>query len=239
MRAASYLLMPSLGRKLMRIRAGLGKDLIMEINTRWETGIWDGSYEVEVQQLFAQHLREGMTFYDVGGGLGFYSMVAARLGAEVIVFEPAAANAALISRHAKINGLENRIRIVHSAVFSYSGAISLQSNERETGHRNFSVQPQVQATTELTRVPCTTLDNFMKDNPRPDFLKIDVEGAESEVLKGAETLFSTIRPPLVCEIHDEANAASVTHWLDNNQYQCSWLADQSSFPRFLYAAPLS
>lgn len=239
MRAVSYLLLPSLQRKLMRIRAGLGKDLILEVNPRWETAMWEGTYEAEVQQLLAQHLREGMTFYDVGGGMGFYSLVAARLGAQVIVFEPATSNSDLIARHAERNGLENRIRIIHSAVFSYSGMISLQCNNRETGHGNYCVESVGPTTTDLPRVACTTLDDFQKLNPKPDCVKLDVEGAESEVLKGAQTLFRTARPLLICEIHDAANAAFVTSWLEGQNYQSRWLEDGTGFPRYLYASPVS
>jgi FkbM family methyltransferase len=238
-RAASNLLMPSLQRKEMKIRAGIGKGLIMEINPRWETEMWEGTYEANAQQLFARHLREGMTFYDVGGGLGFYSMVAARLGANVFVFEPAAANSALIAYHVKKNALETRIHIIHSAVFSRTGVISLRSNERETGHANYSVEWADQGTTQLPQVSCTTLDDFARENPKPDFLKIDIEGAESDALKGAEMLFRTVRPPLICEIHDEVNAAFITRWLSEKNYQSRWLEDQPGFPRYLYASPLS
>jgi FkbM family methyltransferase len=238
-KAASNLLVPSLQRKEMRIRGGIGKGLIMEINPRWETEIWEGTYEARAQYLFAKHLYEGVTYYDVGGGLGFYSMVAARLGADVIVFEPAASNSALIAHHLKRNGLESRVRIVPSAVFSYSGEIPLRSNERETGHRNYRVEAAHQDAPRLARVPCTTLDDFVKKNPEPGFLKIDIEGAESEALKGAEMLFRTVRPTLICEIHDELNAAFIMRWLDEKSYQSRWLEDPVGFPRFLYASPRS
>lgn len=237
-RAASGLLVPSLQRKEMRIRAGIGKGLIMEINPRWETEMWEGTYEAEAQHLFAQHLHEGVIYYDVGGGLGFYSMVAARLGAEVFVFEPAAANSALIEHHLRKNALVSRVRIIHSAVFSYTGVILLRSNDRETGHGNYYVESSNQATTQLGRVSCTTLDDFIKENPKPDFVKIDIEGAESEALKGAEILFSTSRPPLICEIHDEANASFVARWLSEKNYQIRWLEGHTRFPCYLYASPL-
>jgi hypothetical protein len=52
-------------------------------------------------------------------------------------------------------------------------------------------------------------------------------------------LFCTVRPPLICEIHDEVNAAFVTRWLSEKNYQSRWLEDQPGFPRYLYASPLS
>jgi FkbM family methyltransferase len=211
----------------------------MELFPRWETEVWEGTHEMEVQQLFAQHVRAGTTFYDIGGGSGFYSMVAARLGAQVIVFEASAENGASISRHLERNGLERQVRLIHSAVFSHTGVVSLQGSARETGHGNYRVQAVDPESTQLPRVSCTTLDDFVKENPKPDFVKIDVEGAESEVLKGAETLFCTARPLLVCEIHDEANASFATRWLEEKNYMSRWLEDDSRFPRHLYASPLA
>lgn len=228
--------MPSLHPKEMRIRGGIGKGLILEINPRYETAMWEGTYEAETQRVIAQHLQKGACYYDVGGGAGFYSMAAARLGANVIVFEPAAPNAALILHHLRRNGLEKRVRLIHAAVFSYTGEIPLGSNDPEAEHANYRVSPAGQEAGKLSRVPCTTLDDFIKENPKPDFLKIDIEGAESEALKGAEVLFGTARPPLICEVHDEANAAFVARWLAEKNYQSRWLEDPVRFPCSLYAS---
>jgi hypothetical protein len=113
----------------------------------------------------------------------------------------------------------------------------LQTDVRDPGTRNACVQPLDQNTTDLSLVSCIKLDDFVKENPRPTFLKVDVEGAESEVLKGAEMLFRTIRPLLVCEIHDEANATFVTGWLNEKGYHSRWLESRVGFPRHLYASP--
>lgn len=86
-------------------------------------------------------------------------------------------------------------------------------------------------------VPCTTLDNFIQANPEPSLVKMDVEGAESEVLKGADRLFRICRPYLLCEIHDEQNASFAEIWLEERDYACTWLGQESSFPRHLFASP--
>lgn len=244
LKAASYWFLPSPHAKEMNVRAGIGKGLILEINPRYETTLWDGTYEPETQRVFAQHVHAATVYYDVGGGIGYYSLAAARLGANVIVFEPSASNAASIAHHLKRNGLESRVRIIPSAVFSYTGEISMRSHHVETEHADSHLRdqscwvvPADQQAAQLPRVPCTTLDDFLKENPKPDFLKMDIEGAESEALKGAEMLFRTVRPPLVCEVHDEANAAFVTRWLQDRNYQSRWLEDEVRYPRSLYASP--
>jgi len=237
LRAASHLLLPSSRLVSLRVRGGLGKNLLLELNPRWHTPHWEGTNEMEVQQLFAQCVGAETTLYDVGGALGVYSMIGARLGADVIVFEPDTVHGACITRNVQRNGLECRIRLIQSAVFSHTGVVALRTDVRDPGTRNASVQPLDENTTNLSRVSCIKLDDFVKENPTPTFLKVDVEGAESEVLKGAEMLFRTIRPLLVCEIHDEANAAFVTGWLNEKGYLSRWLESRVGFPRHLYASP--
>lgn len=237
MRAASQLLLPSSRLMSLRVRGGLGKGLLLELNPRWQASQWEGTYEVEVQQAFAQCVGANTTLYDVGGAIGLYSMIGARLGANVIVFEPDAVYSACITRHIHRNGLEDRIRLVQSAVFSYTGVVSLQTDVRDPGTQNARVQPLDQDITNLPHVSCITLDDFVKENPTPTVVKVDVEGAESEVLKGAEMLFRTIRPLLLCELHDETNAAFVTGWLNEKGYCSRWLESRVGFPRHLHASP--
>jgi len=85
-------------------------------------------------------------------------------------------------------------------------------------------------------VSCTTLDKLSKTHPAPTLIKIDVEGAESEVLKGAEELFTHSRPHLICEVHDPGSASFVETWLNTKDYELRWL-DGGDFPRQLLATP--
>ncbi len=54
-----------------------------------------------------------------------------------------------------------------------------------------------------TPTPCVSLDDFVRDHPVPDAIKCDVEGAEIEVLRGAEQLLRTRHPWIICELHSE------------------------------------
>jgi hypothetical protein len=66
-------------------------------------------------------------------------------------------------------------------------------------------------------------------------VKIDVEGAEEEVLKGAFEVFRGSQPTLICEVHNERAAKGVADWLANMNYQSEWLPDRPEFPRHLVA----
>ena len=236
MHGASFLLMPSSLQKRLRVRSGPAKGLIFELRPRWEGTAWEGIYELPVQQSFVDAIKPGMIVFDVGANYGFYSLLAARRNAQVFAFEPDRENAETLAHHADLNRLADRIRIVPSAVFSYTGRIALESPQQAGVHGN--ARATLQPTTRTAvRVPCTTLDDFIASNLKPSLVKMDVEGAESDVLKGADRLFRVFRPILLCEIHDDANAVFAQDWLRERDYACLWLEDEARFPRHLLASP--
>jgi len=237
MRAASYYLLPARGQKRLRVKSGPASGLVFELNPRWEHSAWEGDYEQSVQQLFVKCLKPGTIVFDVGANYGFYALLGARAGAEVFAFEPLKENAESLARHAEMNGLTSRIHIVRGAAYSYTGNIALEPPAVEGSHGNAATRSQASKTENAIRVPCTTLDDFIQANPQPSLVKMDVEGAESEVLKGADRLLCTGRPYLLCEIHDEQNASFAETWLRERNYTCTWLEKEASFPRHLFASP--
>lgn len=237
MRIASQLLVPSSGRKRVRVHAGPAKGLLLELDPRWQHSLWEGSYEQEAVALFLKLVKQDGIVFDVGSGLGFYALLAGRAGANVITFEPNPANAESVIRHLEMNHLAGRVRIVRQAVFSHSGHVILELSDGTSAHRNARVRSNPAEAASGEKVECTTLDDFIANNPKPSVVKMDVEGAESEVLKGADHLFRTFRPLLLCEVHDEANAEFAQKWLRERNYSCLWLEKGNDFPRHLLGSP--
>jgi FkbM family methyltransferase len=233
----SYLLVPSRGMRALRVRSGPGRGLLFELNPRWEIPTWDGSYELEVQQVLQERLKPGSVFYDVGANIGFYSLLAARQGAQVFAFEPDVQNAESLERHVRLNSIAAKIEVIRAAVFSTSGFVAFEPADSARGHGNAHVGTKTEDFNPKVEVPCTTLDDFTREHVVPDTIKIDVEGAESNVLSGAEKLFTHYRPHLICEVHDAANASFVDSWLKTQGYELRWLDSNSGFPRQLLATP--
>jgi len=233
----SSLAVPPARKVRVRVLAGPGKGLLVRINPRWEHALWEGSYEPITQQLVQQFCRPGTVFFDVGANFGYYSMLAARNGAKVIAFEPDFALAEELQLHVKLNGLEGRIELHRLAVFSRTGEVFLDPAGENTAHGSAHVCSSEIPETRSVRVRCTTLDDFVAEHLAPGLMKIDVEGAESDVLKGAEQAFGSTRPLILCEVHDPANQEFVTCWLEKRKYKTRWLVSPRGFPRQLFGWP--
>jgi FkbM family methyltransferase len=232
MTSLSHLLVPSRRKRRLRVRSGPGMGLMFEINPRWEIHLWEGDYELAVQQFLVDRLMPGAVFYDVGGGFGFHSFLAARLGAHVFAFEPDEENAKSLRHHAELNALTPKIEIVRLAVLATSGVTHFEPAPQERGHGNGQVS---EGGGHAITVHCTSLDDFVGLNPLPNLIKIDVEGSESDVLKGAEELFDRCRPSVICEVHDAANALFVSEWLKRKRYSVEYIGNRSEYPVHLVA----
>jgi FkbM family methyltransferase len=164
-----------------------------------------GAYEEEFIDVLRQHVHPGDTCIDVGGHLGYYCMIMSRLvgpKGRVITFEPVPENKAALFGNVSLNRLTN-VEVVGVALGAHDGEISLVCPESET----LSFHPSA-AAYDVKGKQCTisvrseTLDSFLgRKKYRPSVIKIDVEGAELDVLRGAAETLRKIRPTILLEIH--------------------------------------
>jgi FkbM family methyltransferase len=221
-----------------RIKAGPGKGLWIHLDPRFEIDYVRGVYEQAVERTLSQHLRPGSVFYDVGAHIGVLSLVAARLvGAHGVVFafEADPANVARVEEHVRRNGFE-QIHILPCAVWSSRGSLRFERASVQSSLNQGAVaSEQAETLANMIDVESITLDDFIRSHALPDVIKIDVEGAESAVLRGSERVFATKRPVLICEVHHEHASREVSRWLLERNYSFEWLVDSPNFPRHLVA----
>lgn len=183
------------------IRHGVGAGLKFDA-TGSAAGYKLGTSEIEEQQLLADLLNPGDTFYDIGANVGFYSTIAARLvgpTGHVLAFEPYGPSAELVARNSHLNGFNN-VTVVQAAVSEQVGTARLHAN---TGSLSTHFRMAKEDSWETLEVPTTSIDSYVVQHcvPRPSVVMIDVEGAENEVLRGMLMTLRKYRPTIMCEVH--------------------------------------
>lgn len=170
-----------------------------------------GLYEAPVQAAVAAELRAGDVVLDVGANIGFLTVLAARLvgpAGRVVAFEPVPANAQLVRRNAALNR-QRQVQVVEAAVGDHVGTAKLVLARHAGGAALQGADRPQDACGELT-VPVVTLDDWLArlapSLPGPvRLVKVDVEGAEAAVLRGAGALLRGQRPLVLLEV-DAATA---------------------------------
>ena len=219
----------------VRIPEGLCQGLWLRVEARFESQFLNGQYELQAQEILRKYLRPAGCFYDIGAHVGFLSICASRIVGEsgvVMAFEPDPENAQVLREVAERNGLL-QLKVIEAAVWSSSGPIEFQRAPKSSSRVDGQVGPVANWNDEnRVLVDGVSLDDFVFNNKSrpPDLLKLDVEAAESEVLKGASRLFDNHAPILLCEVHNAKNEAGVSEWLAQRGYEFRSLTIRRPFP---------
>jgi len=196
-----------------------------------------GSNELPVQEALASLLFPGAVLYDVGANVGFLTMIGARLvGATGLVyaFEPVRTNTAVLRRNLRLNGFHNVV-VIEKAVSSVPGREQLIL-ALDSGGAAISVAERPPDAAGVMEVEVTSIDEMIRGGGArpPTVVKIDVEGAEIQVLRGMEKTLELHRPAVVYEIdgpdekHVDAKADLCRAFLEARGYRVSRLPD--SYP---------
>jgi FkbM family methyltransferase len=162
-----------------------------------------GSFEISETRLIQSLLRPGMTFLDIGANIGYYTVIGARLvgpSGKVHCFEPHPEIRAKLGDNVARNGFRNVV--VHGeAVADRTGTVTFFVSADDQQQGISSILPS-SFRRESQPVPSVSLDDFIAGlGPgRVDLIKMDVEGAEPQVIGGGHrTLSASDAPPIIFE----------------------------------------
>ena len=173
--------------------------------------------------LINQDFR-GMTIYDIGGYIGIHSIFFANAVGEsgkVVTFEPNPTNFREIALNLKINNFKN-VRAFHLGIGKGKGILDLNIDPIRYSRSSFDQNNQKisfkKAESRKVKVKIDSIDNLIKEKiiPPPNFVKIDVEGFESEVIQGMIFTIENYNPELFIEIHGRVKNELVKPLIDNN-----------------------
>ena len=189
--------------------------------------------EPEQTSAFVENLVDGDVFFDVGANVGYYTVLGSRLVGEnglVVAFEPVARNLAHLYNHVALNKLENASIIpaacsdkISLAAFS-TGPNNAMGHLTAENNSNNGTLPK-----DLTLVPTVTLDAVAQRlGVVPDVLKIDVEGAELSVLRGASGKILPAKPKIFLSLHSEKLKTDCLEYLKKFGYEFEPLGEDKT-----------
>ena len=180
-----------------RIRRGPLRDMVLEVDPR-ALDMVIGRYEPAIQTVLEATLRAGDVAFDVGANLGYFTLLMARSvgpGGRIVAFEPDPDMISALER--------NLTRNIHDAdrVIALAAAAGAATEKVRFARGWRATRGAVVATGGDLEVDMMTVDDAAERFGAPRLLKIDVEGAELDVLSGGRTVLKTVKPVVLVEVH--------------------------------------
>jgi FkbM family methyltransferase len=145
------------------------------------------TWNAEEYHAFKSDIAAGDTVLDVGANLGAYAVLFGQWvgpAGRVFAFEPAPEARRGLERHVALNGLDDRIVVRPEAMSEREGTVRFRASGPHGDNRIMKIDRD--DAPDRIDVAATSIDTFCRErNLRPRFIKVDVEGAELDVLRGA------------------------------------------------------
>jgi FkbM family methyltransferase len=216
----------------MPVLSGPGKGLRFrgDLIKRKEAYIYLGRHERPVFDMVMPLVKPGWVVWDCGTYLGYYTAIFARSvgpAGQVIAIEMDKNNLARTKENATLNRLAN-VQFVNAGIGAPLGVVEFILDGATNSHLPGTyvggpemkrVWEQRDAGKKRERVEVISLDQALLDKglPRPNLIKIDIDGSEKDALQHASHIFEQVRPLLILELHNaECDRAA---WDFSRQYQ--------------------
>jgi len=176
-----------------------------------------GHGEIPTLKKYASEIQSSDVVWDVGANQGTYSIIAALKGAEVHAFEPGSDMVSLAERNAKLNNVDDKITFHNVALGETNETMILRAAERP-GVRWIAEEGDGEKVTVVRGEDV--------DAPSPDVIKIDVEGAEQQVLEGLGDKLDGCRSCFI-EVHSQSSKeeSPIQAKLQDAGYSTVWIQD--------------
>jgi FkbM family methyltransferase len=167
-----------------------------------------GTREKLEAEILKKELKEGMSVLDIGANIGYYTLMEALVvkdKGKVYAFEPESKNFELLNKNVKENNYFNIVRTYPFAVSDKNSIAKLYLSEQSNLHT--MIDPRILGresfTSNFLNVKSVKIDDFLKNEPPIDFIRMDIEGYECMAIDGmVELLGKTIRHiKLLIEVH--------------------------------------
>lgn len=196
-----------------------------------------GFFEPDLTKIFLTHLKSGSTFFDVGTHFGYYSLLASRLvghEGQVHGFEPTIGTYNILH-----SNLSKKSNVTLNNVAAWSEETTLKFTDYGVQYSAFNslygaklensvVDKMISSDYDVKAI---SIDKYIEESgARPDFIKIDAENAEYDILQGMSNTLRDIRPIITLEVGDVnegefKNSSDCVHFLQKHKYKVLELRD--------------
>lgn len=177
-------------------------------------------YELPMLQAMRGVLNEGDLVLDIGANIGNHALyLAAVVGCRIVAFEPNPILATPLQASIALNGLKERVSLIRKGVGSAEAkAVFKESKPGNLGAQSLTlIDGTDQSGDDDSAMDVVPLDSMTFEHP-VKAIKIDVEGMELDVLKGAKHLIEKDRPSLFIESHNEEQFSLIHNYLETWGY---------------------
>ena len=208
--AGFYAELPNGGRVFLHHREDIGLVVLMS-----------GAFERAETEFAVEQARPGTVAIDVGANVGMFTVplaLAVGPSGRVLTIEPSPDNVARLESNLELNSLENVI-VEPIAVGDKAGELVLQLAS-DPGFHSTAELSELRSVDENLTVPADTLDQvwLRAHAPAVSFIKIDTEGSEDAVLRGAEQILRACQPVLLIEAKGGDRVRELDNWLGRFGY---------------------
>ena len=185
---------------------------------------WQGidSYEPETLELFHSLSRNIRTFVDVGANTGIFTVTGLVLNPDLHVhaFEPSPGPFSALEENVRRNQVGDRARLNRLAVAESSGTATLHVPVDTWASASLDESGFHDLAGDTVAIETTTLDRYVEAAgiERVDLVKVDVEGFEHTVLRGAAGVLRHHRPAIICECLAGARVDTLNQILESTGY---------------------
>lgn len=166
-----------------------------------------GERELDHKVMLERVLKPGMTVFDIGANIGYYVLMQSRLiGAEgaIVAVEPLPSNIEMLKRNLALNGLGDKVEVVHAAVSDRAEILPFHvAKHSNLGTFQTQGSGSEHLTGEVIEINTTTVPELATAHGTPDLLRMDVEGHEVAVINGLLPAVreGSLAPMIVFETH--------------------------------------
>ena len=167
-----------------------------------------GSYESETASWLEKQIHEGMTFIDIGAIAGYFVLLGSSCVGNnglTLAFESVPVNHSTINAHLEVNAISN-VKLEGMVISDTNGEVefTIEDNNANSHISDIDISHAISSVREVLKVKSIRLDDYLdKNNLRADVMKIDTEGAEVSVLKGATATLKKDKPICIVSVHSQ------------------------------------